>query len=306
MANEKWGSEAIQELRTILDLVRWGASRFAEANLSYGHGFDSPWDEATHLVLHALHLPHDTPDRVGNARLTVLERRAVVRLFRHRVLERQPVAYLTKEAWFAGLSFYVDERVLIPRSPIAELIEKSFSPWLAQTKKILDLGTGSGCIAVACALAFPDAQVDAVDISAGALEVAKINVKRHEVEERVHLFQSDLYEKLGDHQYDLIVSNPPYVPTEEVFTLPPEYQQEPALGLVAGKEGIDIALRILRDALQYLSPKGILVVEVGNSAAALEAALPKVPFLWLDFERGGGGVFLLTAQQIEQNVECLR
>ncbi|CAK0748536.1 50S ribosomal subunit protein L3 N(5)-glutamine methyltransferase [Gammaproteobacteria bacterium] len=305
MAIEKWGNEAVQELRTIIDLVRWGASHFAEANLAHGHGFDNPWDEATHLVLHALHLPHDTTDRIGNARLTTLERRVVVRLFRHRVLERRPVAYLTKEAWFAGLPFYVDERVLIPRSPIAELIEKSFSPWLTKTTSILDIGTGSGCIAVACALAFPEAQVDAIDISKEALEVAQVNVKHYEVEERVHLFQSDLYEKLGDHQYDLIVSNPPYVPNEEVPALPPEYQQEPALGLAAGKEGIDIVLRILRDAPKYLRPKGILVVEVGNSVAALEKALPKVPFLWLDFEHGGGGVFLLTAQQIEQNLEHL-
>jgi len=292
--------EAIVELSTVRDLIRWGTSRFAAARLAFGHGIDSPWDEATSLTLYALHLPPLVPDRIGNARLTISERRRVMELFRRRIVERRPAAYLTQEAWFAGLPFYVDERVLIPRSPIAELIERGFDPWLMehQVGRILDIGTGSACIAIACALAFPGAEVDAVDISPDALAVARINVERHGVGDQVKLFESDLYQGLGSRCYDLIVSNPPYVSAAQMEILPAEYRHEPALGLAAGEEGLDAALRLLQGADGHLTPEGILIVEVGDSATALEERLPEVPFMWLDFERGGGGVFLLTAEQV--------
>ncbi|CAK0755343.1 50S ribosomal subunit protein L3 N(5)-glutamine methyltransferase [Gammaproteobacteria bacterium] len=292
--------EAVEELRTVRDLIRWGASRFAAAGLVFGHGMDNPWDEATNLTLHTLHLPPQVPDRIGNARLTTSERRKVIELFRRRITERRPAAYLTQEVWFAGLPFYIDERVLIPRSPIAELIERGFDPWLSEQRigRILDIGTGSGCIAIACAMAFPGVTVDAVDISSDALEVARINIERHEVGDQVNLIHSDLYQGLGERYYDLIVSNPPYVPLARMKTLPPEYQHEPALGLAAGKEGLDTVSRLLQGADRHLTMEGILVVEVGDTSTALEERLPEVPFLWLDFERGGGGVFLLTAEQV--------
>ncbi|CAK0739894.1 50S ribosomal subunit protein L3 N(5)-glutamine methyltransferase [Gammaproteobacteria bacterium] len=300
--------EAITELRSVRDLIRWGTSHFVKAGLAFGHGIDNPWDEATSLTLHALHLPPLVPERIGDARLTISERRRVVDLFQRRIAERKPAAYLTQEAWFAGLSFYVDERVLVPRSPIAELIEKGFDPWLAefQVGRILDIGTGSGCIAVACALAFPGVEVDAVDISPDALAVARINIERHGVANQVTLFQSDLYQSLEGRCYDLIVSNPPYVPAPQIATLPAEYRHEPALGLVAGAEGLDAVVRLLREADDHLTLEGVLIVEVGDSAAALEERFPEVPFLWLDFERGGDGVFLLTAEQIHEYRRCFK
>jgi len=292
--------EAINELNTVRDLIRWGASRFAAAGLTFGHGIDNAWDEATSLTLYTINLPPYVPDRIGNARLTISERRQIIDLFRRRINERRPAAYLTKEAWFAGLPFHVDERVLMPRSPIAELIERKFDPWLSEQRigRILDLGTGSGCIAIACALAFPEAIVDAVDISNDALAVAQLNIERHEVTEQVKLFHSDLYQNLGNYCYDLIISNPPYVPVSQLETLSPEYHYEPKLGLAAGKDGLDTVMRILHGADGHLNPEGVLIVEVGETAAVLEEHLPEVPFLWLDFERGGDGVFLLTAEQI--------
>lgn len=292
--------EAIQELRTVRDLIRWGATCFAAAGLTFGHGIDNPWDEATHLTLHSLHLPPLVPDRIGNARLTNSERKRIIELFSQRIRERRPAAYLTQEAWFAGLPFYVDERVLIPRSPIAELIEKEFSPWITEQSigRILDIGTGSGCIAIACALTFPGVEVDAVDISADALAVAQINVARHAVNDQVRLIQSDLYQKLDQTCYDLIVSNPPYVSEAHLEKLPSEYQHEPAIGLAGGEDGLDTILRLLQGADSHLNPEGVLIVEVGDTAPILERYLPDVPFMWLDFERGGDGVFLLTAEQV--------
>lgn len=288
------------ELLTIRDYIRWAVSRFNESSLYFGHGTANAWDEAIALILHTLHLPHDVNPTVLDARLTQSERDTVYKLIQKRIKDRVPVPYLTHEAWFSGLPFYVDERVLIPRSPIAELIENQFQPWVDthSVNDILDLCTGSGCIAIACAKAFPDANVDASDISADALTVAKMNTVRHQIEDQVHLHQSNLFESLPKKKYDIIVSNPPYVDAEDMALLPKEFQHEPKLGLEAGPEGLDIVLRILQQASQYLNPQGILIVEVGNSEFALAEHFPDVPFTWLEFQRGDGGVFLLTAKQL--------
>lgn len=291
-----------QELFTIRDFIRYAVSRFQEAGLYYGHGTDNAWDEASFLVWHSLHLPYQLRTEVLDARLLARERETVYELIQKRVKERLPLAYLTHEAWFAGLPFYVDERVLIPRSPLAELIENQFQPWLdpLQVKKVLDLCTGSGCIAIACAKAFPEAKIDATDLSLEALAVAKINTLRHHVEQQVSLYQGDLFQAVKKQKYDLIVSNPPYVSLQEMNELPSEYKHEPQLGLVSGPQGLDHALIILREAAHHLRPHGILIVEVGNSEDALAEAFPDVPFTWLEFQRGGGGVFMLTAEQIKQ------
>ncbi len=290
------------ELSTIRDWVRWGASRFAEAGLFFGHGTDNAFDESLALVLHALHLDHSLPPDFLDTRITAGEREQVLGYLRRRLEEHVPAAYITHEAHFAGLSFYVNENVLVPRSPIAELIEAGFSPWLAETDEldILDLCTGSGCIAIACARYLPHARVDASDISPLALEVARVNVERHEVESQVSLYRSDVFDELPERQYDLIVSNPPYVSLEEMQGLPEEFRHEPALGLEAGEDGMDIVARILCQGSRYLKPGGIMIVEVGDSMGHLMERYPGVPFLWLDFERGGHGVFLLTAEQLNK------
>ena len=290
-----------QELQTIRDFIRYATSLFNEAGLYFGHGTDNAWDDATTLILHSLHLPMDINPVVLDAHLTHPERMKLSQLIEVRVSKRIPVPYLTHEAWFSGLSFYVDERVLIPRSPIAELIANQFQPWIDPERvyHILDLCTGSGCIAIACAKAFPDAQVDASDISADALAVAKINVLRHGVEEQVHLYESDLFKSLPMKKYDIIVSNPPYVSSEEMQSLPQEYMHEPSLGLSAGNDGLDFATHILKEAHRYLASDGILVVEVGNSEYALLEKFPDLPFTWVEFQRGGGGVFILPAKALE-------
>lgn len=308
------GSTSItDELITIRDFLRLAVSRFNESDVHCGHGTDSLWDEAVYLVFHGAHLPMDSDQRVLDARLTHDEKKHILNLIEKRSQNKVPLAYLTNEAWFCGLPFYVDERVLIPRSPIAELIEQGFQPWINQAmgygswlgdeapvSRILDLCTGSGCIGIACAMAFPDAQVDVTDISPDALDVAQMNVNKHGVTDQVFVIESDLFEALGNERYDIIVSNPPYVDADEMDALPSEYHHEPELGLAAGVDGLDIVKRILKKAGDHLTENGILIVEVGASEDALVEQYPDVPFTWLEFERGGSGVFLLTAQQIRE------
>ncbi|PPD35781.1 MAG: 50S ribosomal protein L3 N(5)-glutamine methyltransferase [Methylomonas sp.] len=294
--------DVITTLNSIRDYIRWAASRFAEHNVFLGHGTVTPLDEAAAIVLHTVHQPYDLADSYLDSVLTQAERQAVLAVIERRIVERKPSAYLTHDAVFAGLSFYVDERVLVPRSPIAELIAERFEPWIdeEQVFTILDLCTGSACIAIACAYAFPDAQVDAVDLSEDALDVAEINVDKHDMAEQVTLYQSDLFAELPQKPYDIIVSNPPYVAISEWENLPAEFHAEPEMGFTGGETGLDLVLRILVEAKQYLAEQGILIVEVGSSAETLQEMFPNVPFHWLEFERGGDGVFLLTAAQVNQ------
>ncbi len=283
-------------------LIDWASEQFESSELYYGHGTDNAYDEAVFMVLRSLGLPFDVSDKILDQPLDALAIDKVVSLINERISTRKPAAYLLNEAWFAGLPFYVNEHVLVPRSPFAELIAEQFSPWCdaVNVKSILDIGTGSGCIAIASALAFPDAKVDAVDISAEALAVAKRNVERHGLQNRLTLIESDLFDETKDKQYDLIIANPPYVDDEDMAALPAEYQHEPALGLHAGPDGSDIVRRILNTASQHLTENGVIVVEVGNSQHALSEQYPDVPFLWLEFERGGEGVFLLTCDEIQR------
>jgi ribosomal protein L3 glutamine methyltransferase len=283
------------ELQSIIDLIRYGGSRFSEAGLCFGHSYDNALDEATQLVLHALHLPHDLSPVYGQARVTADERQQVLALFQRRIEERVPAAYLTGEAWFAGLSFRSDRRALVPRSPIAELIEAGFQPWIGgqPVERVLDLCTGSGCIAIAIAHYQPDWQVDAVDLSPEALALAAENVERLDVGDRVQLLQGDLFGPVAGRRYQLIVSNPPYVTGDEVAALPAEYRHEPQLGLLAGDDGLDLALRILRDAPAHLDDDGLLVVEVGESERALQRLLPGLPLDWIEFKVGQMGVFAI-------------
>jgi ribosomal protein L3 glutamine methyltransferase len=286
--------------KTARSLIHWGAAQFDRAGLVYGHGTANALDEAASLVLHALGIGYEQPDAVLDSEITEMDFARVVKLLEQRVHTRKPAAYLIAEAWFAGMPFYVDERVLVPRSPIAELIVAQFSPWIDpdRVRSILDMGTGSGCIAIACAAAFPQAQVDATDVSRDALDVARKNTTRHGMDGRVKLIESDLFSALAGGSYDIIVSNPPYVPREEVAQLADEYHYEPDSGLIAGEDGLDIVVQMLKDAGAYLKKDGILVIEVGYTHEALQAQYPEVPFLWLDFENGGTGVFLLEAERL--------
>lgn len=296
------------EIITLRDIMRFAASAFNANGLYFGHGTDNAWDEAVTLVLHTLHLPASILPEVIDARLTQDEKSAIFNLIDQRVTKRIPLAYLTHEAWFADLPFYVDERVLVPRSPIAELITNHFRPWINidNVTQILDLCTGSACIAIACAKNFPTVEVDAADISKEALAVAKINVIKHEVENQVHLYQSDLFKGLPAKKYDIIITNPPYVSLEEIRTLPAEYQHEPELGLTAGEHGLDFVVRILQEARTFLKPKGVLIVEVGNSEQSLIKLFPNIPFTWLQFEQGGDGIFAITAEELKKSSASIK
>ncbi len=304
-----------QRTLSLRELIGRGARRLVRARACFGHGTDNAWDESAALVLHALRLSASGSGAGGSygrgshgrgssirasRRIGTREAARALELIERRIVERVPAVYLTGRTWFAGLEMRVDPRVLIPRSPIAELIERRFAPWVEPTAvhRVLDLGTGSGCIAIACAKAFRHARVEASDISEEALAVARINVRRHRLARRVSLVKSNHFRALAGRRYDIIVSNPPYVGARELAGLPPEYTHEPKLALSAGADGLRSVRVILREAGKHLRPRGILVVEVGDTERAVRRAFPRKPFTWLQFERGGGGVFLLTAEQL--------
>ncbi|MGG6461272.1 50S ribosomal protein L3 N(5)-glutamine methyltransferase [Solilutibacter silvestris] len=292
-------TDVASELRTIIDFIRYGGSRFNAAGLTFGHSHDNAMDEATQLVLHALHLPHDLSPVYGASRLVAEEKARILELFRRRIEERIPVAYLTGEAWFAGLSFKTDPRALVPRSPIAELIESGFEPWLGgrEVQRALDICTGSGCIAIAMAHYNPEWQVDGVDISDEALSLAAENKERLHAG-NVRFLNSDLMTALKGEKYDLIVTNPPYVTHAETDALPPEYAHEPELGLRAGDDGLDLALKILRDAPDHLNEHGLLICEVGEAERALDALLPELPMAWVEFKVGQMGIFVVEREDL--------
>ncbi|CAO1666032.1 MULTISPECIES: 50S ribosomal protein L3 N(5)-glutamine methyltransferase [Halomonadaceae] len=291
----------VSQLFTLRDYLRWVSSEFYLAGLHYGHGTDSAWDEAVALCLGALHLPWNIDPGVLEARLLPVERQRIITLARERVTTRRPLPYLLGESFFAGHPFSVDERVLIPRSPIAELIEDGFAAWFPEEPpaSVLDLCTGSGCIGIATALYLPTCEVALADISQEALAVARQNITRHDVGDRVRAVESDVFSGLEGRRFDLIVSNPPYVDARDLATMPAEFRHEPSLALGAGSDGLDIVRRILREAREHLTDEGWLIVEVGNSDRHVEAAFPDVAFLWLEFERGGQGVFALSAAELD-------
>jgi ribosomal protein L3 glutamine methyltransferase len=284
----------------VSDLIRFGAREFERAGLAYGHGTDNAVDDAAALVFHALDLDHNRAEEAYVLAPDAADVRRVLALFAERIERRVPAAYLMGRMWFAGLEFDVDERVIVPRSPFAELIHARFVPWIdpESVRGILDIGTGSGCIAIACALAFPSAAVDAVDVSSRALEVARHNAKRHAVGDRLRLLQGDVFEAVGGRRYDLVVSNPPYVSDDEMRDLPQEYRHEPDLALRAGHDGLDVVRRILAGAGEHLEPSGALFVEVGDSEERLQRAFPTLPLTWLEFENGGGGVFMVRGSEL--------
>ncbi|EEF80924.1 50S ribosomal protein L3 N(5)-glutamine methyltransferase [Methylophaga thiooxydans] len=293
---------AQKELKTLRDFLRWTTSRFTQAGLFYGHGHDDAFNEASQLILSTLKLPvNELPELFLDARLTNAEKQSLLLLIEKRLEQRIPLPYLINEAWFAGLPFFVDERVLIPRSPFAELIDTQFQPWLSNpddVSAILDLCTGSGCIAIALAMAFENAHVDAVDISHDALAVADININKHQLNDQVRSIQSDCWQSLEPaNQYDLIISNPPYVGADEMAGLPEEYRHEPVSALEAEDNGLALVEQILLNAADYLTDDGLLFVEVGNSDVAVDEKWPETSFLWLDFEQGGHGIFMLDKAQ---------
>ncbi|WP_238877800.1 50S ribosomal protein L3 N(5)-glutamine methyltransferase [Achromobacter xylosoxidans] len=292
---------ARQELLTLRDLIRYGVSRLNAAQVALGHGSDNAWDETVYLVLHALHLPLDTLEPFLDARVLDEERNRVLNLIDRRVTERVPAAYLTNEAWLRGHRFYVDARVIVPRSPIAELLDEGLSPWVQDTQavdSVLDMCTGSGCLAILSALAFPYAQVDAVDVSPDALEVARRNVDDYGLADRLALHQSDLFDSLPERQYDVIVCNPPYVNSGSMDVLPQEYRHEPQLALAGGADGMDLVRRILQAAPRYLSENGVLVLEIGHERDFFEAAFPELSPVWLDTEQASDQLLLLTREQL--------
>ena len=293
--------DALEELHTIRDMLRYAMSRFSEAGLFFGHGLGNAWDEAIYLIMHTLHLPSDRLEIFLDAKLLREEREAILKILLQRIEMRLPAAYLTNEAWLGDCRFYVDQRVIVPRSFIAELLEEHLSPWLDDPWSVthaLDMCTGSGCLAILTALAFPDAHVDAVDLSADALAVARRNVKDYDLNDRVELIQSDLFSELGPRQYDLIISNPPYVNAESVAALPLEYLHEPEMALGSGEDGLDATRVILSHAKRHLRPGGLLVVEIGHNREVLEATYPDVPFIWPETTAGNEYVFMLRQEDL--------
>lgn len=294
-------TQAHSQLYTIRDLLRFAVSQFNKAGLHFGHGSANAYDEAAYLILKTLYLPLDQLEPFLDARVTDAECKQVLELIERRVTGRIPVAYLTHEAWLGDFSFYVDERVIIPRSFIAELLQTQLAPWITEPDYVtaaLDLCTGSGCLAILMAHAFENAHIDAVDISAQALAVAHKNVQDYGLEQRIDLIESDLFSALSGKQYDLIISNPPYVNDESMKHLPQEYRHEPENALASGVDGLDATRKILQQAARHLTDEGILVVEIGHNRAELELAYPKVPFTWLETSAGDEFVFLLQREQL--------
>ena len=296
------------QTKTIGELLEYGQSLFEQSGIYFGHGTDNAWDEAVYLLSSVLNLPPDADRSLLDNLVSDEDQQQIKALYQRRIEERVPAPYITQQAWFCTLPFYVDQRVIVPRSPIAELIYNQFQPWcVTSPKKILDLCTGSGCIGIACAYAFEKAEVVLSDISAEALEVTAINIEQHELNHRVSAIQSDLFAAFDasvEASFDLIVSNPPYVDAEDLAQMPAEYSHEPDLALASGEDGLDFTRRLLREAAQYLTEQGVLIVEVGNSSVALEKAFPQVPFTWLEFSEGDGGVFVITRTQLRQYAEC--
>ena len=292
---------ATEELVTVRDWLRWAVSRFNEAGLHVGHGTHNAWDEAVWIVLATLHLPRDTLEPFLDARLTSSERHALLERLQQRVVHRLPAAYLLNEAWLGEFRFHVDPRVIVPRSYFAELLEDGFAPWIEHPESVasaLDLCTGSGCLAIVMAHAFPNAAVDAIDISPEALEVARRNIADYGLEDRVHAIESDLFAKAKGRRYDLIICNPPYVTAAAMEALPAEYRHEPALALAAGRDGLDVVRRILDQARKHLNPRGVIAIEVGHNQELVNEAFPDLPAVWLDTEHADGKVFVLTREDL--------
>ena len=296
------------QTKTIGEMLEYGQKLFEQSDIYFGHGTDNAWDEAVYLLSSVLRLPPDADRSLLDNSVSADDQEKITALYQRRIDERVPAPYITKQAWFCTLPFYVDERVIVPRSPIAELIYNQFQPWCTESpKKILDLCTGSGCIGIACAYAFERAQVVLSDISPEALEVTAINIQQHDLDSRVTAIESDLFssfESSANNSFDLIVSNPPYVDADDLAQMPDEYSHEPDLALASGDDGLDFTRRLLREAANYLTEQGVLIVEVGNSSVALEKAFPQVPFTWLEFSEGDGGVFVLTRTQLRQYADC--
>ncbi|RDX37056.1 50S ribosomal protein L3 N(5)-glutamine methyltransferase [Kangiella sp. HD9-110m-PIT-SAG07] len=302
MSEQDIYQQAESELSTIADFVRFAATQFHQSDLYFGHGTDNPWDEAVAVVLQMLDLPVDYPQSMLDAKVLSEEKKHLIHAIKTRVTERKPLAFITNKAYFAGLEFFVDERVLVPRSPIAELIHNDFYPWLeADNPKVLDLCCGSGCIGLAVAAYIEDAEVVMSDISEDALTVAEINTERLGLYHKARAVQSDLFDGLEGEQFDLIVSNPPYVDAEDLADMPQEFHHEPEIGLGSGDDGLNLTRQILENAAHYLTDQGVLIVEVGNSWPALEETFPEVEFHWIEFEQGGDGVFVLTKKQLMEH-----
>ena len=292
---------ATDELATVRDWLRWAVSRFNETGLSYGHGTENAWDEAIWLILATLHLPRDTLEPWLDARLTKSERLTLLDKLQQRVVHRLPTAYLVQEAWLGSFRFHVDQRVIVPRSYFAELLENGLAPWIDDAETVgtaLDLCTGSACLAILMAHAFPNATVDAIDISGDALAVARRNIADYQLGDRVQAIESDLFAAVKGRRYDLILGNPPYVTTEAMEALPPEYRHEPALALAAGADGLDVVRRILAEAREHLNPGGLLAIEVGHNQELVAAAFPKLPMIWLDTEHAEGKIFLVMRDDL--------